>query len=230
MGRRKIIDPPGVVRFNSDPYDPCPSCGELKKLRAKLCRGCKDDIARSPEIFETLLVDGEPCRQVPLNHGLYFIVDGTRYDEFMQCRWNTRRDKSGRHYACRLTKADDNGIRHSIAAHQQVVGIASPQVDHINHNGLDNRRSNLRPCTHDQNVRNARKRSDNTSGFKGVSFNKKREKWQAYIGGGSRSKKIHLGMFLTPEDAARAYDDAAHKSFGEFAWLNFPKANISGGV
>jgi hypothetical protein len=88
-------------------------------------------------------------------------------------------------------------------------------------NGLDNRRSNLRPATPSQNSGNARRPSDNTSGFKGVTFYGRTGRWRAYIGGHLRQR--HLGYFRTAEEAARAYDEAAIDTWGEFAHLNFPK-------
>jgi len=92
-------------------------------------------------------------------------------------------------------------------------------VDHINGNGLDNRRENLRICTNTENLRNRGKDRDNTSGYKGVVIKKGEKKFRAQIR--VNQKTIHLGSFSTPEEAARAYDDAAREYFGEFAWTNF---------
>jgi len=93
------------------------------------------------------------------------------------------------------------------------------KVDHINGNGLDNRKENLRLATTPQNVRNARLSLRNSSGFKGVK--RKRQKWQASIV--FNGKTIRLGVFDAREDAARAYDIAALLLHGEFARVNFPK-------
>ena len=94
------------------------------------------------------------------------------------------------------------------------------RVDHINGNGLDNRRSNLRPASRSQNGANRGAPSNNTSGFKGVT--RFRLKWMAKIQVHGRT--IHLGLFATPQEAARAYDTAALEHFGEYARPNFPKA------
>ena len=93
-------------------------------------------------------------------------------------------------------------------------------VDHINGDHLDNRKCNLRIATVKENSRNAGIRNDNTSGFKGVSFFRRRGKYRAYINIDQKQK--HLGYFDDPEEAARAYDEAARSYFGEFACVNFP--------
>ena len=93
-------------------------------------------------------------------------------------------------------------------------------VDHINHNGLDNRRENLRICTHAENQHNSRKQKNNTSGYKGVYWDKSKKKWRAQI---KKDNKIHIGMFDIIEEAARAYDAKAKELFGGYAQLNFPE-------
>lgn len=90
-------------------------------------------------------------------------------------------------------------------------------VDHIDGNGLNNTRVNLRVANSTENARNTRLRKDNTSGFKGVTWHKKNRKWRAVIkvDGGQK----HLGMFDTLEAAYAAYCKAALHYFGEFARL-----------
>lgn len=89
------------------------------------------------------------------------------------------------------------------------------RVDHVNQNGLDNRRCNLRLASSSQNAINGATRIDNTSGYRGVSWSKRDAKWCAYIT--VRGKQIRLGCFSDPEEAATVYQDAAKKYFGEFA-------------
>lgn len=101
-----------------------------------------------------------------------------------------------------------------------ILGIEDPGilVDHKNGNKFDNRKENLRTCTKSQNAANSGPRSYK---YKGVTYNKINQNWNAQIK--ILYKKKHLGSFATIEEAARAYDSAAKKHFGEFAKLNFPK-------
>jgi hypothetical protein len=91
-------------------------------------------------------------------------------------------------------------------------------LDHINGDRADNRRSNLRLADRTQNNANARRRSDNTSGHKGVSRHGQCNRWQARIR--VRGRTIYLGLHKTQEAAAAAYDAAAREHFGEYARLS----------
>lgn len=94
-------------------------------------------------------------------------------------------------------------------------------IDHKDRNTLNNQEHNLRKCTHQQNHGNMPKYKNNTSGYKGVSFDVWSNKYQAYIKKDGRKKS--LGRFKDPVEAAKAYDKAAKEVFGEFAMLNFPE-------
>jgi len=87
-------------------------------------------------------------------------------------------------------------------------------VDHINGDGLDNRRQNLRVVTHAQNLMNQRRSAANTSGVKGVSWYRKTSRWKAQIA--VFGKKMHIGYYLTKEEAAAAYEEASKRLHGEF--------------
>ena len=120
-----------------------------------------------------------------------------------------------------------NGKRRSEALHRVVMARMlerelekGEQVDHINGDPLNNSRSNLRLATHGQNMSNRRVQVNNTSGYKGVTFRVKRNKYESAIS--YNGSMIYLGYFESAINAAKAYDAAALEHFGEFAVLNFP--------
>jgi len=133
------------------------------------------------------------------------IIDKEDYDIIKNYKWCLL--KHGNYCVTRINKK---------LVFLQNMLMGKQKLDHKNRNGLDNRRSNLRPCTHQQNIFNIGIRSDNTSGFKGVF--KDRKKWNAKIG--KNGDYHNLGYFNTKEKAAVAYNEAAKKLFGEFAYLN----------
>ena len=93
------------------------------------------------------------------------------------------------------------------------------EIDHVNGDKVDDRKSNLRICTHQQNVHNTKPTlNPRTSCYKGVCWHKTTKKWQAYIN--FHRKKKYLGLFATEEESALAYNAKAEELFGEFAWLN----------
>lgn len=92
------------------------------------------------------------------------------------------------------------------------------EIDHINNNGLDNRKKNLRFATHSQNLANARIRKRQASSYRGVYYSKEKKKWRVLIGIDYSIKFV--GYFKTQEEAALAYNKKAKEIFGEFACLN----------
>jgi hypothetical protein len=154
---------------------------------------------------------------VPLVGGRRALVDPEDFDRVIQFAWNPRRSYTNTSWYAVAS------VRHEpLQMHHLVMGVGNDAlVDHVNRNGLDNRRANLRFATSSQNAMNRKRQSNNTSGFKGVTWNKLTRQWQAMIQVNHKLERI--GFFDNPEDAARAYDAAARMRFGEFARLNFPE-------
>jgi hypothetical protein len=113
--------------------------------------------------------------------------------------------------------------------HREIMGVTDPEilVDHRDGDGLNNQDDNLRICNDAQNGHNRGKQKRNTSGYKGVTWNKNKGKYQAQIMVNRRYR--YLGLFDDPADGARAYDRAARELQGSFAWLNFPEEHETGG-
>ncbi len=156
-------------------------------------------------------------KEIELTQGYVALVDDEDYERVSAHKWYA---EVYRHnvYAARAVYTT-NKRRKTVKMHRFILGVigSKVQVDHKDRNGLNNQRSNLR-ITIDQNQQNAGLRKDNTSGYKGVHWNKNRGRWQARIK--FRSKHIGLGLFTDILDAARAYNKAALELFGEFALLN----------
>lgn len=143
--------------------------------------------------------------------GLCAVVDAADLALVQGHRWRVIRTPQSTYAQTVVTGSD--GKQKTVKLHQMLLPDA-PQVDHIDHDGLNNRRSNLRVATHAQNRRNSRVNTNNTSGFKGVSWHKASGKWRAKVG------YQDLGLFEVAADAARAYDRAAESAFGAFALTN----------
>jgi hypothetical protein len=156
------------------------------------------------------------CR-IPLTQGKYAIVDPDDYFRLSKFKWHAVKGCST-FYAVRSINRGGKCSR--IHMHREVLKVADDMyVDHINHNGLDNRKANLRVATFAQNTWNA-ERPIGRSGYKGVWFSKKTGLWRASIT--CCGKRKYLGCFYDKRQAAKAYDRAAMKYHGRFASLNFP--------
>ncbi len=177
-------------------------------------RGFKEGRYTRPQIEQPSDVT---IRHIPLTQGQYAIVDASDYEDLSRHLWCARKHPTtGYFYAARnLPRTPGTRAQKSVMMHRQLMGDAAPAVDHVNHNTLDNRRCNLRPCTISQNGGNRRRGLNNTSGYKGVCFAKDTGKWQAMIG--IHGKQVYLGQFSTPELAHGAYLRAASNAFGAFA-------------
>lgn len=172
--------------------------------------------------------DNSEIRHLSLTKGKVAIIDADRYEEFAEFAWQALNAKSDKFYAVR--KAYRDGKRRCIYLHREVMGLAlgrMPLVDHINCNGLDCRKENLRLVDYRQNVQNKRPqkvRAERGSRYKGVTFvprKRARTTWRSHIF--VHGKHIELGCYESEIEAARVYDAAAREHFGEYAWLNFPE-------
>ena len=164
-------------------------------------------------------------KEIPLIKGFSALVDDEDYPLVSEYGWFPRVRKHTVYVECNMFLED--GKRHTVNLHRFIMKPSSAQeIDHINHNGLDNRKSNLRVCLRAENAKNRSVNSNSTSGYKGVCLHRASNKWQAYIG--CDKKFRYLGLFTTAEDAARAYDAAAIEGFGKFASPNFSNAEEEG--
>jgi len=160
-------------------------------------------------------------KQVPLTRGYVALVDDADYERVKAAGpWCADLRPGGRVYAKRNVRRVDGRMTKQ-PLHRFILGLMNPRIqgDHRNHNGLDNRRVNLRTASNGQNQANARKRVGTSSKYKGVSRRKDCKKWEAYIV--VNGKKKHLGDFDSEIDAACAYYRAACDHFGEFKTTSF---------
>ncbi len=155
--------------------------------------------------------------RIPLTKGYAALVD-PEDAHLAELHWyaHTFRNTDRVYAARRVQRPDGKWTLQYL--HQAVLGTKGG--DHIDGNGLDCRRYNLRPATKAQNQQNQKRRKDNRSGFKGVHWSAQKGKWQAHIQ--AHGRRRHLGFFADPVDGARAYDKAARELHGVFARLNFP--------
>lgn len=154
-------------------------------------------------------------KKIVLTQGKAALIDGEDFEWLSQWKW--RYDKG---YAVR-SASDANGKQYTVFMHRLIANTPNGlDTDHVDRKGLNNQRSNLRHSTRSQNMMNTSMQTNNTSGFKGVSWHTPAGKWQAKIR--QRGKQKHIGYFASAEKAARAYDEAAKMFVGEFARLNFP--------
>jgi hypothetical protein len=156
-------------------------------------------------------------KEIQLTQGKVALVDDEDFEYLNQFRWFSN-NMNGKFYVGRyITVSKYKQIR--ISMHRFIMKPEKGMViDHLDRNPLNNQKNNLRICTHSDNMRNCKISIKNTSGYKGVSFVKKNNTYKSAIKFNKRT--IYLGYYIDPIDAARAYNTAAIKYFGEFAHLN----------
>jgi hypothetical protein len=158
-------------------------------------------------------------KKIPLTQGKVALVDDEDYERVSKFKWCAVRIH-GYFYAVRNVRVEHGRRRQKrVIMHRFILGFPNSFIDHINHKTLDNRRSNLRPCTLSQNQQNRLPQAGYSSVYKGVRWHKWGNSWCAQIK--HNGKGFHLGCFRSEVQAAKAYDEAAKEKFGEFAYLNF---------
>lgn len=154
--------------------------------------------------------------QILLFNGEIALVDDQDMDDVSRFKW--RACPKGTNVYARSYCRRPDGHKTTQSMHKLITGWTF--VDHINGNGLDNRRANLRQANSHSNGGNRRKVCDSSSIYKGVTWHANANRWQTVIG--VKGRKKYLGLFTNEIDAAIAYDTAAREVFGEYAALNFP--------
>lgn len=156
-------------------------------------------------------------KTISLTQGKVALVDDADYEAVSQFKWYAHKVDRNFYAARRIWKFEGKRVFQYLH-HFLMPGVE--RVDHRDGNSLNDQMENLRPATHQQNLRGfQQKRLGTTSRYRGVYRHSRLEKWAAQIK--VDKKMLYLGVFDIEEDAARAYDVAARKYFGEFASLNF---------
>jgi hypothetical protein len=163
-------------------------------------------------------------KEIKVTNSRSALVDDEDFDRIAAYRWH----KSGSGYPTRRVPTPDGNYREGM--HRTIMNLPigdKRHVDHINGDSFDNRKCNLRVCEPIENWWNAKIRSDNTSGYKGVSWSKSNAKWSARIK--KSGKRVHLGYFEKAEDAYAAYCKAAKDLHGNFARVGNHLSTLNGG-
>ena len=143
-------------------------------------------------------------KEIPLTRGYFAIVDDEDYDFISQWKWYAyRKESTDSTYACRDIRID--GKKKCIHMHRLLNKTPEGFVtDHINGNGLDNQKANLRSATHQENMINCRRRKIGSSKYRGISWHIGNKKWYAQMT--VNSKNMYIGSFKTELEAKEAYD------------------------
>lgn len=221
--------------------------GHRKMSRTRVCTSCARELPRNA--FDRYQLKGKPkgwyssCREcrakndarhipiprndgscfIPLTKGRFAIVDDDDAERVAVGKWSALETPSGNCYAVRY---DGDTFTY---LHRFIMNTPDGmEVDHINHDGLDCRKANMRNVTGQQNKWNMPLLSTNSSGYRGVHWSAAVEKWKAVISDNKR--QVTLGYFDDPADAARVYDERLREIAGEYGSYNFPREGEHGVV
>lgn len=164
-------------------------------------------------------------KEIKLTQGQFALIDDDDYERVNQFKWYARYDKKRNTFTA-LTNIRNNKKQISIYMHRAIMNATDEKIliDHINHNTLDNRKENLRLCSVNENNYNRKINKNNNSGYKGVHLARYNRKNKIYIYYRAKIQtdniEVSLGLFKTAKKAAIAYNEAAKKYHGEFAYLN----------
>lgn len=155
-------------------------------------------------------------KEIQLTQDKVAIVDDEDYDMLTQYGWYAHRSSGDKRYYAHATINSK-----TLSMHRFLLGLPphKPMVDHINNNGLDNRKSNLRTVTARQNAMNVTPRENCASKYKGVSWHKRDKRWEVYISP-KVGKRMYVGGSKNEKKAAEIYNNAALDHYGEYAYLN----------
>ena len=158
-------------------------------------------------------------RKIPLTKGKYALIDDEDFEQLNRFRWAVQKG-GNTFYAVRHARIKYR--RCGLLMHRAILGLEykdGVHTDHIDGNGLNNQRSNIRMCTQQQNLFNRKSNKGSSSKYKGIYWDAKKQRWRCRIV--IDGEQIHIGTFKSEILAAKAYDEKAKELHGEFAKLNF---------
>jgi hypothetical protein len=207
-----------ILRSSSDPFRAGWTwCGKRHPALAIVGHSNRPICSRCEAAIAAVQIEG-PIARVRLSRGLFATIDAADAELVREHTWRAAPDWRGSGCYAATNTLTETG-RHTLRMHRLIMGAPPDlEVDHINHDGLDNRRSNLRLASSGQNQRNRRPDNEHQSSpFKGTS-RQSASSWCAKIR--LNGKQVRIGTFASAEEAARAYDQAAKQHYGEFACTN----------
>jgi hypothetical protein len=162
-------------------------------------------------------------RKISLTRGKHALVDDDDYGWLMQWKWYAHTTPNNNSfYAIRNSKYIRGKKRNSIKMHRAILertgaGVSGKECDHIDGNGLNNQRKNLRVCDRFQNMWNRGPRKDNKAGLPGICWKKEIKKWCVRIQ--KNGTRIHIGYFNDLVEAQEAYTRSAREIYGNFSFV-----------